>query len=117
MKMEINVINNKIFKTYIFKNKRKQKRNFMIYHFLVESKAHERIDLLITASVNIYQTKKEKSIPTVMKTCFTEGKLTKQFGNPHLSKRNPLFISEQFCHDTPLCPNFKNNSRGGDYEN
>ena len=31
----------------------------MIYHFLVESKPHERIDLLITASGNIYQTKKE----------------------------------------------------------
>ena len=32
--------------------------NFIIYHFLVKSKPHERIDLLITASVNIYQTKK-----------------------------------------------------------
>ena len=38
--MEINIINNKI------------------YHFLVKSKPHEKIDLLITASVNIYQTKK-----------------------------------------------------------
>ena len=43
----------------IFKNKSKRKRNFMIYHFLVESKPHGRIDLLITASGNIYQTKKE----------------------------------------------------------
>ena len=34
--------------------------HFIIYHFLVESKAYERIDLLITASVNIYQTKKER---------------------------------------------------------
>ena len=34
------------------------KRNFIIYHFLVERKPHERIDLLITASVNIYHTKK-----------------------------------------------------------
>ena len=67
-----------------------------IYHFLVISKPHERIDLLITTSVNIYQ-----------------GKLMKQFGNP--PKRtpplstNPL-ISEQFFHDppSPLCPNFKN---------
>ena len=31
-----------------------------MYHFLVESKPHERIDLLITASVNIYQTKRRK---------------------------------------------------------
>ena len=37
-------------------------RNFIIYHFLVESKPHERIDLLITASMNIYQTKKEKKV-------------------------------------------------------
>ena len=44
----------------IFKYKSKRKRNFIIYYFLVESKPHERIDLLITASVNIYQTKKKK---------------------------------------------------------
>ena len=36
---------------------------------MVKSKPHERIDLLITASVNIYQTK--KSIPVVMKTYFS----------------------------------------------
>ena len=29
----------------------------MIYHFLVKRKPHERIDLLITASMNIYQKK------------------------------------------------------------
>ena len=52
----------------------------MIYHFQVESKPHEEIDLLITASVNIYQTK--KAIPIVMKTFFSYGKLKKQFGNP-----------------------------------
>ena len=40
-----------------FSNKSKGKRNFIIYHFLVESKPHERIDLLITTSVNIYKTK------------------------------------------------------------
>ena len=51
------------------KNNSKRKRNFIIYHFLVKSKSHERIDLLITASVNICQTK--KSIPLVMKTCFS----------------------------------------------
>ena len=35
-----------------------KKRNFIIYHFLVKRKPHERIHLLITASLNIYQTKK-----------------------------------------------------------
>ena len=34
----------------------------MIYNFLVESKPHERIDLLITASMSIYQIKKEKKV-------------------------------------------------------
>ena len=48
-----------------------------------------------------------------MKTCFSEGKLVKQFGNPPLSKRTPPLstnppIPEQFFHDLPLCPNFKN---------
>ena len=46
----------------LFKNKSKRKRNFIMYHFLVESKPHERTDLLITASMNIYQTKKEKNV-------------------------------------------------------
>ena len=76
----INAINNKIFTNITFKNKSKRKRNFIIYHFLVESKPHWRIDLLITASMNIYQTK--KSILLVMKTCFSKGKLMKQFGTP-----------------------------------
>ena len=39
-------------------------------HFLVESKPHERINLLIIASVNIYQTK--KSIPIIIKTFLKE---------------------------------------------
>ena len=82
MEMEINVINNKMFRKNIFKNKSKWERNFIIYHFLIESRPHERTDLLITVSVNIYQTKKiKKSIPTVMKTCFSERKLMEQFGN------------------------------------
>ena len=41
---------------------------------------NERIDLLITANVNIYKTK--KSIPIIMKTYSSQGKLMKQFGNP-----------------------------------
>ena len=36
----------------------------------------------------------------------------KQFGNPLFLRRPPPFIkppiSEQFFHDPPLCPNFKN---------
>ena len=64
----------------MFKNKSKRKINFIIYHFLVESKVYERTDLLITPSVNIYKTK--KCIPIVMKTCFFEGKLMKHLGNP-----------------------------------
>ena len=50
-----------------------------------------------------------------MKTCFSEEKLIRQFGNP-LSKRPPpppppfqvTPISVQFFHDPPRCPNFKN---------
>ena len=48
--MEIDLyINNKIFKI-LFKNKSKRKRNFVIYHFQVESKPHEKIDLLINSN-------------------------------------------------------------------
>ena len=49
--MEININNKILTKIYI---NNKKKRNVIIYHFLVESKPHGRIDLL---SVNIYQTK------------------------------------------------------------
>ena len=83
-----------------------------MYHFLVESKSHERIDLLTTASQeNIYQTKKEKNIPTVMETCFPEGKLMKQFGNPlplPPFQLTPYFLAIFIIYDLPLCPNFKN---------
>ena len=66
MEMEINVIHNKIFTKPYFKIKSKRKTNLISNHFPVKSKPHEGIDLLITASVNIYQTK----VPIVMKTCF-----------------------------------------------
>ena len=73
-----------------------RKRNFIIYHFLVKSNPHERVDLLITANVNICQTKKgKKSISTVIKTCFSQGKIMKQF-------ENPLFLTELPCQLTPL---------------
>ena len=58
------------FSQNIFKNKSKRKRNFIICHFLVESKPNGRIDLLITASMNIYETR--KSIPILMKTFLKE---------------------------------------------
>ena len=61
-KMEINVTNNKNFPKFYSKKKSERRRSFIIYHFLVESRPHERIDLLITASMNIYQTKKRKKI-------------------------------------------------------
>ena len=76
--------------------------------------------------MNIYQTKKKKSILIVMKTCFSAGKLMKHFGTPPpppFLKEPPLStnppISEQFFHDPPLCPNFKNQKpplilRGGE---
>ena len=63
--MEINIINIK------------NSKNVIIYHFLVESKPHERIDILITATKREYlpDKKRKKSIPIVMKTYFSEGKL------------------------------------------
>ena len=78
------------------KNKSKRKRNFM-YHFLAKSKPHERIDLFITADVNIYHTKKNSSS--------NENMLLSRKTNETIWK-SP--ISEQFFHDPPLCPNFKN---------
>ena len=63
MEMEINVLNNKIF-TKLYLTIRV--RGKTIYYFLAKSKPHERTDLLITASMNINQTK----TPIVMKTCF-----------------------------------------------
>ena len=77
MEMKINVINNEIFTKLHLKIRVRGKE--ISYHFLVKGKPHERIDLLITTSANIYQTKK---IPIVMKTDFSEGKLMKQFGTP-----------------------------------
>ena len=52
MEMEINVINNKNFAKFYLKIRVRGKKNS--YDFLVESKPHKRIDLLITASMNIY---------------------------------------------------------------
>ena len=47
----MNIINNKIFTKYL---KIRVRGKEISCHFLVESKAHERIDLLTIASVNIY---------------------------------------------------------------
>ena len=64
--MEINVLNNKIFTKLYLTIRVRGKKISLIYYFLVKSKPHERTDLLITASMNINQTK----TPIVMKTCF-----------------------------------------------
>ena len=88
MEMEINIINNEIFTKLYLKIRVSRK---------VKSKPRERMDLLITTSVNIYRTKKN---PIVMKTCFSEGKLMKQFGTPSALSTNPLFLSNFFM--TPL---------------
>ena len=47
-----------------------------------------------------------------MNTCFSLGKLMKQFGNPPLSKTTLPFqltppISEQFFHDSPSLSKFQ----------
>ena len=71
-----------------------------MYHFLVKSKPHERIDLLITASVNIYQAKKysnsNENMLFVRKTDETIWKLP-FLREPALSTNPP--ISEYFFHD------------------
>ena len=48
--------NNNLHKIYL--KIRVRGKGTYIYHFLVESKPHERINLLITVRVKIYQTKK-----------------------------------------------------------
>ena len=85
----------------IIKHKSKRKRNFIIYHFLVKRKPHERSDYKNCEYLP------DKKIPIVMKTSFSEGKLTKQFGNPLFLRGpplpfqlTPLFLSNFFM--TPL---------------
>ena len=93
MEIETNVINNNIFKKIIFKNKSKRERNFIIYHFLVKSKPHERIDLLITASVNILPDKNSNSNENMLflrKTNETIWKLP-FLGEPHPFQLTPYF--------------------------
>ena len=51
MEMEINFINYKIFTEVYLKIKVRGRK--ISYHFLVEGKPRERIDLLITSSLNI----------------------------------------------------------------
>ena len=111
MEMKINVINNKIFTKNIFKNKSMRKRNFMIYHFLIESNPHERVDLLITANVNICQTKKKYSNSN--KNMLFWRKNNDTIWKPPLQRElpfqlTPLFLGN-FFYDLPHCLNFKNN--------
>ena len=51
MEMEINFINYKMFTEVYLKIKVRGRK--ISYHFLVEGKPRERIDLLITSSLNI----------------------------------------------------------------
>ena len=54
----------------------------------------------------IRQKKKKKAFQRyIMKTCLSERKLIKQFGNPSYST-NPYFWA--ILYDPPYCPNFKN---------
>ena len=62
------------FSQNIFKNKIKRKRNFVICHFLVRSIDYSKRECLPD----------KKSIPLVMKTCFSEEKLMKKFETPPL---------------------------------
>ena len=82
----------------------------IIYDFLVKSKPHERIDLLITTSVNIYETKKSYSNENMLFSRKTDETIWKPpfLRSSSLSTNPP--ISEQFFHDPPLCRNFKNKS-------
>ena len=52
IEMEISFINNKVFINLCLKIRVREKE--ISYHFLVESKPHEKMDLLIKATVNIY---------------------------------------------------------------
>ena len=49
----------------------------------------------------------DKKSPIVIKTCFCEGKLMKQFGNPPLSKSTPPPFSEQFFSWPPSLSKFQ----------
>ena len=103
MEMKINVLNNEIFTKLYSK---RSKRSFIIYHFLVESKPHEKINLLTTASVNIYQTKKTYSNSNE-KMIFLR-KTDETIWKPPSPFLREAPISEQFFHDLLLCSNFKN---------
>ena len=63
------------------------------------------------ASMNIYQTKKEKRKYSNSKIWFSEGKMItpSPLSNRTPRPTNPP-ISEQFFHDFPHCLNFKSHS-------
>ena len=79
-----------------------RKIKFIIYYFLVKSKPHERIDLLITTSVNIYQTKKSNSNENWWNNLETLFFIREPPPPPF------QLTIDQFFHDLPLCQNFKN---------
>ena len=78
-----------------------------MYHFLVQSKPRERIDLFITGSMNIYQIKKKNKVfQIVMKACFSEEKLIKQYGNPPFKENSPLSTNLLFLSNFFMTPLF-----------
>ena len=58
MEMEINFINYKFFTEVYLKIKVRGRK--ISYHFLVDGKPRERIDLLITSSLNIWKFARQK---------------------------------------------------------
>ena len=86
-----------------------------MYHFLLEYKPNGRIDLLITASMNIYQKKKRKKNSNSNENMLFWRKTDKTIWKapflrePLLSTNPP--ISENCFHNLPLCSNFKNRKK------
>ena len=90
-----------------------------MYHFLVQSKAHERIVLLITVGVNIYQTKKKLKYSNSNENMLFWGKTDETISKPPFSKKTPSPpppfstsppISEEFFYDPPLSKFYKKNT-------
>ena len=96
--MEINVVNNEIFTKLQLKIRVRGKDIFQ------QNENHMKEQ---TIDNNKCEYLPDKQNPMIMKTCFSEGKLIKQFGNPPLSKRTlppfqptSLYLSNFFM--TPL---------------
>ena len=99
IEMEISFTNNKVFTNLWLKIRVREKE--ISYHFLVESKPHEKMDLLIKASVNIYQKKKEKKkYSNSNKNMLFWRKTHETIWDPLPFQLTPLFLSNFLI--TPL---------------